>query len=80
VVMIILMPALTIPVKALSSHNALKINLMRAREVCPKKAQICLLSYGKSQISSSQATFDGILNTTSLYHQTPTQHLVERKN
>ena len=54
-------------------------NLRRAGEVCPEKAQICLLCLGKSQISESQATIDGILNSTSLYHQTPTQHLVERK-
>jgi len=43
-----------------SNHNALRIrrisgaNLRRAGGVCPKKAKICLLSRGKSQIDTSQ--------------------------
>jgi hypothetical protein len=62
------------------NHKALKINLRRAGEVCPEKAKICLLCLGKSQIDTTQAAIDGILNNTSLYHQTSTQHLVGKNN
>ena len=49
------------------------MNKRRLRRVCPKKAQICLLSPGKSQISASYATINGSPPLLQ-YHCSPPSH------